>query len=92
MNAIAIIGCVVGVVGMVIGVATFVSAQVTRAKQDGVQIAKLDQCVAGIEEIKSSMKEKNHEVDTILDQHSKDIVELQTQVRSIYKIINTKQN
>lgn len=90
MNAISIIGCVVGIVGCVVGVSTFISAQITRAKQDGVQIAKLDQCVTGIEEIKAAMKEKNHEVDSILDQHSKDIVELQTQVRNIYKSINIK--
>lgn len=90
MNVISIIGCVVGIIGCVVGVSTFVSAQMTRAKQDGVQIAKLDQCVAGIEEIKASMKEKNREVDTVLDQHSKDIVELQTQVRNIYKSINVK--
>lgn len=91
MNVIALIGCVVGIVGCVVGVSTFASAQITRAKQDGVQIAKLDQCVNGIEEIKASMKEKNREVDSLLDQHSRDIVELQTQVKNIYKILNTKQ-
>ena len=34
------------------------------------------------------MKEKNHEVDSMLDEHSKSIVELQTQVRNIYKQMN----
>lgn len=85
MNTISIIGCVVGVIACVVGVATFVSAQMTKSRQDGVQLAKLDQCVNGIEEIKLSMKEKNHEVDNLLDEHSRAIVELQTQVKNIYK-------
>lgn len=90
MAAISIIGCAVGVIGCVVGVATFVSAQITRAKQDGVQMAKLDQCVNGIEEIKNNMKEKNHEIDATLDQHSKDITELQTQMKTVFKQINMK--
>ena len=52
MNPISIIGCVVGIIGCVVGVATFVSAQLTKAKQDGVVLAKVDQCVANTEEIK----------------------------------------
>lgn len=90
MNTMAIIGCIVGVVSCVIGVSTFVSANLTKAKEDGVQIAKLDQCVHGIEEIKNNMKEKNHEIDTILDKHSRDITELQTQMKSIFKQIGVK--
>lgn len=88
MSVISIIGCVVGIVGCVIGVATFISAQITKAKQDGMSIAKLDQCVNGIEEIKSNMKEKNHEVDVIIDEHSKAITQLQTEVKSIFKQLN----
>ena len=49
MGVISVIGCVVGIIGCVVGVSTFVSAQITKAKQDGVQIAKLYQCVNGIE-------------------------------------------
>lgn len=88
MNVIGIIGCVVGIIGCVIGVSTFVSAQITKAKQDGVQIAKLDQCVNGIEEIKKSMKDKNHEIDSVLDEHTKAITELQTQMKSVWKSLN----
>ena len=58
MTVISIIGCVVGIVGCIVGVATFVSAQITKAKQDGMLIAKIDQCVHGIEEIKKDNKEK----------------------------------
>lgn len=87
MNPIAIIGCVVGIIGCVVGVATFTSAQITRAKQDGVQIAKLDQCVNGIEEIKESMKETNREVDKTLDIHTRQITELKAQMEIVLEKI-----
>lgn len=90
MAAISIIGCAVGIISCIVGVSTFVSAQVTKAKQDGIQIAKLDQCVNGIEEIKKEMKEKNHELDSVLDEHTKDITELQTQMKAVFKQINLK--
>lgn len=35
VNPVSIIACVVGIVGCVIGVATFISAQIVRAKEDG---------------------------------------------------------
>lgn len=88
MSVISVISCVVGIVGCVIGVATFVSAQITRAKQDGVLIAKVDQCVKNTEEIRKDVKEKNHELDAVIDEHSKAIVELQTNVKSIFKQLN----
>ena len=88
MGVISVIGCVVGIIGCVVGVSTFVSAQITKAKQDGVQIAKLDQCVNGIEEIKKSMKDKNHEIDVVLDEHTKAITELQTQMKSVWGALN----
>ena len=88
MTAVAIIGCVVGIIGCVIGVATFVSAQITKAKQDGMIIAKIDQCVHGIEEIKTDIKEKNKEVDSLIDSHTKDIVELKTQMKNVLEQLN----
>lgn len=88
MSPISIITCVVGIVGCVVGVATFVSAQITKAKQDGMLIAKIDQCVDGIESIKSDMKEKNREFDTVIDEHTRKIVRLETQVRNIYEHLN----
>ncbi len=88
MNPISVITCVVGVVGCIIGVATFVSAQITKVKQDGMLIAKIDQCVNGIEEIKKDMKEKNREFDTVIDEHTRKIVRLETQVRNIYEHLN----
>ena len=88
MNTISLIGCIVGIVSCVVGVSTFVSAQVTKAKQDGMQIAKLDQCVNGIEEIKKEMKEKNRELDSVIDEHSKAITQLQTEMKSVFKQLN----
>lgn len=88
MNPISIIGCIVGIIGCVVGVATFVSAQITKAKQDGMLIAKIDQCVNGIETIKSDIKEKNREVDLIISKHSQDIAELKTQMRIVYEHLN----
>lgn len=88
MNVIPVITCMVGIVGCVIGVATFVSAQITRAKQDGMLIAKIDQCVKGIEDIKTDMKEKNREFDAIIDEHTRKIIRLETQVKNIYEHLN----
>lgn len=83
MNTISLIGCVVGIVGCVIGVATFVSAQIAKAKQDGVLIAKVDQCVKGIEELKADTKERNEKFDDVIDEHSKAIIELQSQMHTV---------
>lgn len=88
MSVISIIGCIIGIIGCAIGVATFTSAQITKAKQDGVLIAKIDQCVKGIEDIKVDMKEKNKELDNLMDEHTRDIVKLKTQMRTIFEQLN----
>ena len=88
MNTFSLIGCIVGIISCIIGVSTFVSAQVTKAKQDGMQIAKLDQCVNGIEEIKKEMKEKNRELDAVIDEHTREITQLQTEMKSVFKQLN----
>nr|DAH85005.1 MAG TPA: Protein of unknown function (DUF1043) [Bacteriophage sp.] len=89
MSAISIIGCVVGIVGCIIGVATFVSAMLTKSRQDGIMIAKIDQCVKGISDLREDVKEKNHELDAIIDQHTKDITQLQTEMKTVFKYINS---
>ena len=83
MNTVSIIGCVVGIIGCVIGVATFVSAQLTRARQDGVLVAKVDQCVKGIDELKSDVKERDDKFDKVIDEHTRDIAELKTQMHAV---------
>ena len=88
MNPISIIGCVVGIIGCVVGVATFVSAQLTKAKQDGVVLAKVDQCVSNTEEIKRDMKEKNKEIDSVIDQHTQEIAKLNVKMDVVYTKLN----
>ena len=88
ISPISIITCIVGIISCVIGVATFISAQMSKSKQDGMLIAKIDQCVKGIEDIKSDMKDKNREVDVILDEHTKAITQLQTEMRTVFKQLN----
>ena len=83
MDALSLIGCIVGIIGCVVGVATFVSAQLTRAKQDGVLMEKVDQCVRGITELKVDVKERNEKFDTVIDQHGKDIAQLKTQMHTV---------
>jgi hypothetical protein len=80
MNVVSIVGCIVGVVSCIVGVSTFVSAQITKAKQDGQLIAKIDQCVKGIEEMKSDLKEHKNKIDGIVDEHGKEIAELRVRV------------
>ena len=78
MNTVSIIGCV-------IGVATFVQAQLTRARQDGVLVAKVDQCVKGIDELKTDVKDRNDKYDEVIDEHTKDITELKAQMHTVYQ-------
>lgn len=85
MGTISIIGCIVGIVTCVVGVATFTSAQMAKSKQDGILIAKIDQCVRGIEELKKDTKDKNHEIDKTLDEHTKDIASLKEQVKTLFE-------
>lgn len=85
MGLVTIIPLVVGIIGCVIGVATFISAQITKAKQDGMVLAKVEQCVKNTEEIKKEMKERNKELDVVIDRHSQDIIELQTKMKMIFE-------
>ena len=88
MSAMTVIPVVVGVIGCLIGVATFVSAQITKAKQDGMVLAKIEQCVKNTEEIKKEMKDKNKEIDNVIDKHSEDITKLKTEMEIVFKEMN----
>jgi len=87
-SAMTIIPVIVGIIGCAIGVATFVSAQITKAKQDGMVLAKIEQCVKNTEEIKKEMKEKNKEIDTVIDEHSQSIIKLKTEMEIVFKELN----
>lgn len=88
MNVVSIITTVVGIIGCVVGVSTFVSAQITKAKQDGVLIEKVNQCVRNTEEIRNDIKEKNKEFDDVLDEHTRAITKLQTEMVTVFKHLN----
>lgn len=83
MGAVTIIGCIVGIISCIIGISSFLSAQITKAKQDGVLIEKIDQCCKGIDEIKKDMKETTKELNDIVDAHSKDIIEIKTRLVNV---------
>ena len=83
LNPLSIITCCVGIIGCVIGVATFVSAQLSKAKQDGALMNKVDYLVSGFDELKKEQKERNADQDHILWEHSIAIENLQTRMKNI---------
>lgn len=83
INPISIIACVVGIVGCVIGVATFISAQIVRAKEDGKLMEKVDYLVRGFDEQKKDAKETNRAIDQLLSEHTVAITNLQARVLRI---------
>lgn len=85
MNPLSIITCCVGIIGCVIGVATFVSAQLSKAKQDGALMNKVDYLVCGFDELKKEQKERNTDQDRILSEHSIAIENLQTRMKNLEK-------
>lgn len=88
MNPVSVITTVIGIISCIVGVASFVSAQITKAKQDGVLIEKVNQCVKNTEEIRNDIKEKNKEVDKIIDDHSTKISKLEVEVENIKNHLN----
>lgn len=83
MNPISIITCTVGIIGCVIGVATFVSAQLVRAKEDGKLMEKVDYLVHGFDEQKKDTKEKNNSFDRLFSEHTEAIADLKARVKSL---------
>jgi hypothetical protein len=86
MSNVAIITCIVGVISCVIGVATFTSAQLSKANQNGRILEKVDYTCRGVDEIKKEMKEKNHELDKVIDEHTVQITRLQQDVKQLKDI------
>jgi len=83
VNPVSIIACVVGIVGCVIGVATFISAQIVRAKEDGRLMEKVDYLVRGFDEQKKDTKEKNNTFDRMFSEHTTAIVDLRARVKNL---------
>lgn len=85
INPISIITCIVGIIGCVIGVATFVSAQIVRAKEDGALMEKVDYLVRSVDEQKRDSKERNSLLDRTLNEQSAAIVDLQARMKNVEK-------
>lgn len=85
MIAISIITCSVGVIGCIIGIATYTSAQLSKAKQDGALMEKVDYLVRSFDEQKRDVKERNTLIDNILDEHTREITELKTKIKHLEK-------
>ena len=82
-NPIATITCVVGIIGCIIGVATFVSAQLTKARENGALFEKVDYLVKSFDEQKRELKERHTWTTRILDEHTRDITNLKTRVEHL---------
>ena len=85
INPISSIACVVGIVGCVIGVATFISAQIVRAKEDGRLMEKVDYLVRGFDEQKKDTKERNVTMDQLFSEHTVAITDLNARVKGLEK-------
>lgn len=68
-----------GVIACCVGVATFITGMLTRAKQDGQLIAKLDSALKGIEEIKGDVKS----IQNIQNAHENEITQINTELRTL---------
>lgn len=84
-DPISIIMCVIGIVGCVIGVATYASAQMTRAKEDGVLMAKVDHLVSSLDELKKETNKHYSSIEEVQEEHTKDIVDIKARVRNLEK-------
>lgn len=87
MTVIAIIGCIVGIISCVIGISTFISALLSKARSDGRTFEKTEQIYVLVQEIKADVKERNTKTDTILEEVTKDVVELKTQMKDVRKVL-----
>ena len=90
MTPVSIVTCIIGGGTFLIGLITLISAQMTKAKQDGALLAKIDQCVSGINEIKTDMKDKNKEIDRIVSEHSLDISRIKEQIKALQEKIDER--
>lgn len=84
-DPISLIMCVVGIIGCIIGIATFISAQIVRAKEDGKLMEKVDYLVRGFDELKADSKSRNTMIDDVLDEHTKAITDLQARMNNVEK-------
>lgn len=84
-DPISVIACVVGIIGCVIGVATFVSAQLTKARENGALMEKVDYLVRSFDEQKKEAKEHNQVFDKLLDEHTVAITDILARLKNVEK-------
>lgn len=84
-DPISIIMCVVGVVGCVVGVSTYAATQMTKAKEDGALMAKVDYLVQGLDELKKETNIRYSSIDEVQEEHTKAIVDIRARVRNLEK-------
>lgn len=85
MNPISLITCAVGIIGCIVGVATFVVGSLTRAKEDGKLLEKVDYLIRSFDELKADTKDHNNSTDEILSEHTKDITDIKARLRNVEK-------
>jgi len=84
-DPISLIACIVGVIGCVIGVASYVSAQLVRARENGALMEKVDYLVRSFDEQKKDTKERNTIIDKVIDEHTVAIADMQARVKNLEK-------
>lgn len=86
-NPISIIASIVGIISCLIGVATYTSAQLTKARENGALIEKVDYLVKSFDEQKRELKERHTWTTKILDEHTRDITNLKARIEHLEKEI-----
>ena len=84
-SAIAIITCVVGIIGLLIGIATYIGALLSKARENGALMEKVDYLVKSFDEQKRELKERHNAVSALLDEHTKDITNIKARLEHLEK-------
>ena len=82
------ISFICSVILCIIGVATFVVGMMTRSKNDGVMVQKLDQAIDGIEDLKTDMKEvkdNQHKSDLKIQSH-------EDQIKTLFRMVSNNEH
>lgn len=64
-----VIGIIISVTMMILGIVTFVTGRIAKASNDGILIAKVEQCIKGIEDLKRDVKENQGAISAITEQY-----------------------
>jgi len=86
MSPTVLMTLIIGVITCIVGVLTFISARITKAEQNGRFAEKLDNCVKGIEEIKTTLSIQSvaqNQQDITLGEHEQRIKSLEARVANL---------